>query len=127
MYLPQCGYSVVNFPRQRGKGLGSLFRSFLKLARPLVKTGIKMARPHVKRLAKRALKEGVKTLSHVSQDVIAGDDVKSSIKRRGSQSLSNFLDKTRPTNNSPPVKRRKKTVSRKKKKKIVGKTGRVLF
>ena len=111
IYVPQRGYGF-NSPRQRGKGLGSLFRGFLKIARPLIKSGIKMARPHVKRLAKRAIKEGVKTLSRVTGDVSTGENLKSSLKRRGSQSLSNLLDETRLTNNSP--KKRKKTVRRKR-------------
>ena len=101
VYISQRGYGelypYIRFPRQRGKGLGSIFRGFLRLVKPLVKTGIRVAKPLiskgikavqpvVKRQMKRGLTQGV--------DMIA-------------DSTKDFINEQIKTSKQPPKKKRK--------------------
>ena len=101
VYISQRGYGelypYIRFPRQRGKGLGSIFRGFLRLVKPLVKTGIRAAKPLiskgikavqpvVKRQMKRGLTQGV--------DMIA-------------DSTKDFINEQIKTSKQPPKKKRK--------------------
>ena len=85
VYISQRGYGelspYIRYPRQRGKGLGSIFRGFLRLVKPLVKTGIRVAKPLiskgikavkpvVKRQMKRGLTQGLDIITDSAKDYI---------------------------------------------------------
>ena len=42
-FIKQRGYNVLMHPRQRGEGIGSIFRSFIRIAKPLFRKGIAYA------------------------------------------------------------------------------------
>ena len=91
VYISQRGYGVypyIRFPKQRGKGLGSIFRGFLRLVKPLVSSGIrvakpllkqgfKAAKPHLKRQMKRGLTQGLDIITDSAKDYI-NDRIKTS-------------------------------------------------
>ena len=53
------GYHANIIYPQKGGGIGSLFRGFIRLAKPLFKTGLQLAKPRVKKIAKKAIKLAV--------------------------------------------------------------------
>lgn len=96
---PQRGGSVFKGTlRQRGKGLGGLLGSIAKTAFPIFK---KFVLPHVK-----------KGLISTAGDVIAGKNVKQSIKKRGKKTGKNII---RSLLKKPPTKKRKKITFKTKK------------
>ena len=99
---PQRGGSVFKGTlRQRGKGFGGLLGSIAKTAFPIFK---KFVLPHVKR-----------GLISTAGDVIAGKNVKQSIKKRGKKTGKNII---RSLLKKPPTKKRKKITFKTKKKDI---------
>ena len=44
----------IKYYRQRGRGIGSIFRTFIRFITTLVKTGFKVAKPLAKKVAKKA-------------------------------------------------------------------------
>ena len=81
-YLNQAKQKGGNLPAlqgarfQRGYGLGSIFRGLFRWAVPHLKQGAKM-------LGKKALQTGV----NVAQDVLAGENLKTAVKRQGKKAL----------------------------------------
>lgn len=72
-YKTQLGNGISGFKGvQRGNGLGSIFKGLLRAAAPLVRENI------LPFLKKKALSTGAK----VARDVIAGRNLKTSLKRR---------------------------------------------
>lgn len=65
---------------QRGYGLGSIFKGFIRNALPLAKTGAKI-------LGKSLLKTG----ANIVKDVVKGKEFKQALKRRGKQAGREFL------------------------------------
>ena len=53
----QRGYGIRNKRslkrRQRGHGLGSLFRGFLRVAKPLISKCMQLAKPHLKQVGRK--------------------------------------------------------------------------
>ncbi len=98
-YVRQVGGQLpvfVGARGQRGHGLGNLFGSLFRSAMPLIKRGA-MA------LGKRALNTGM----HVARDVVAGGNLKQSIKRRAKEAGADLLDGLL-NSQAPPQKKRKK-------------------
>lgn len=104
---------------QRGHGLGSLFRGLVRTVLPVVKQVAR--KPIVKKLAKTALKTGVRSL----QDVMAGESVGTAVKKNVKQSSRQLLSESLKRLNQPQtssvvdrplkrkVKRRRAPVSKK--------------
>ena len=70
------------FYRQRGRGIGSIFRTFLRMAKPLIYSGLQTVKPLAKTVGKYAIKEGIRTVSDIADDVIQGENLKKSLKQR---------------------------------------------
>ena len=81
---------------QQGYGLGSMFRGLFRWALPHIQQGAKM-------LGKKALQTGV----NVAQDVLAGENLKTSTTKRAKQALG------LPSQNSPQSGAGKKAIKRK--------------
>ena len=78
---------------QSGKGLGNLFSSALKVAVPIFKKIVlPVARRGVRKVAPHALKLG----QNVVGDVLSGQSVKKSIKRRAPQAALDLLTSSSP-------------------------------
>lgn len=81
-YISQQGNGYyAGQPFQRGTGIGSFFKGLFRSIFPIVKSVGKEA-------AKQALTAGV----GVANDYLAGDNVRSSVKRRGKQAIGNTLE-----------------------------------
>ena len=84
----QSGRGIVGYrgstryQRQRGAGIGSMFRSFFKLARPALS-----------KVAKTVAKEGLESAALIGSDLIEGDDLKSSVKKRSVRGVKKLLKK----------------------------------
>ena len=123
-YLNQAKQKGGNLPAfqgarfQRGYGLGSIFRGLFRWVVPHLKQGAKM-------LGKKALQMGV----NVTQDVLAGENLKTAVKRQGKKALGLTSQNSpqsgagkkgakrkaqRRYNSSPPGKKRKKFPQQKK-------------
>ena len=76
---------------QRGHGLGSRFGGLLRSAAPLIKRGAVA-------LGKRALKTGLR----VADDVMSGQSVKDSAKRRAKEAGTDFINSLLGGAGSPP-------------------------
>lgn len=70
-------------PYQRGAGIGSFFRGLFRSIFPIVKS-----------VGKEAAKQAVTAGVGLANDYLAGDNIKTSIKRRGKQALGNTLETT---------------------------------
>ena len=93
----------MRFPKQRSKGLGSIFRGFLRLVKPLISSGVRIAKPLLvktvkpllKRELKRGLTSGVEMLSDEANKFIhnkiktENDKSRSVKKRKGNVSKKN--------------------------------------
>ena len=123
-YLNQAKQNGGNLPAfhgarfQRGYGLGSIFRGLFRWAVPHLKQGAKM-------IGKKALQTGV----NVAQDVLAGENIKTAVKKQGKKALGLTSQKSpqsgagkkgtkrkaqRINNSSPPGKKRKTSPQQKK-------------
>jgi hypothetical protein len=71
---------------QRGSGLGSLFRGFLRMILPAAKT---LGKSAVKAIGREALSSG----SELAGDVLRGEDIKVALKKRGRNAAGNLLTK----------------------------------
>jgi len=86
-YNVQTGGALVGFrgtPFQRGHGLGSIFRSLFRMIMPA-------ARSAGKAVAKQALISG----ADVAGDLIQGESLKQSVKRRGAAAAENLLNRAK--------------------------------
>ena len=72
----------TGLPYQRGYGLGSFFRGIFRNILPVAKTALKT-------VGKQALTTG----AQIASDVVAGEDIKKSAKKRGRAAASNLLRK----------------------------------
>ena len=123
-YLNQAKQKGGNVPAfhgarfQRGFGLGSIFKGLFRWAVPHLKQGAKM-------LGKKVLQTGV----NVAQDVLAGENLKTAVKRQGKKALGLTSQNSpqsgagkkgtkrkaqRRNNSSPPGKKRKASPQQKK-------------
>ena len=123
-YLNQAKQKGGNLPAfhgarfQRGYGLGSIFKGLFRWAMPHLKQGAKI-------LGKKALQTGV----NVAQDVLAGENLKTAVKRQGKKALGLTSQNSpqsgagkkgtkrkaqRRNNSSPPGKKRKTSPQQKK-------------
>ena len=123
-YLNQAKQKGGNLPGfhgarfQRGFGLGSIFKGLFRWAVPHLKQGAKM-------FGKRVLQTGV----NVAQDVLAGENLKTAVKRQGKKALGLTSQNSpqsgagkkgtkrkaqRRNNSSPPGKKRKISSQKKK-------------
>ena len=83
----QCGGNLPAFHGvrvQRGYGLGALLKGLFRAAVPLLKQGAKT-------VGRTALKTG----AQVASDVLQGQNIKSSLKTRGSQARQNLQNKAK--------------------------------
>ena len=65
---------------QRGYGLGGLFKGLMRVVTPHIKQGLK-------KVGKRALKTGLEVIGDVAQ----GENIKSSLKRRATENVQDFI------------------------------------
>ena len=101
----QRGYNpsrLIQYPKQQGRGIGSLFRSFIRIAKPLVKKSLIHAKPLATRAAKSLAKEVAKTGKDIITDSLAENkNLKESFKHRskelrnrvGKKTLEHLLEK----------------------------------
>lgn len=75
------GDYYAGFPNQKGHGIGSLFSGLMRFVRPLLMRGAKF-------LGKKAVSTGTKIFS----DVVSGDNVGQSAKRRINETLTDIRD-----------------------------------
>ena len=73
---------------QSGNGLGNLFASALKVAVPIFK---KIVAPATKRVVRKAAPHAFKLGEKVISDVLSGQSVKKSLKRRAPAAALNLL------------------------------------
>ena len=110
-YLNQVGQGKSSalpvysgLPVQRGRGLGNIFGALARSAAPLLKRGAIA-------LGKQLFKTGGRVVS----DLVSGNNLKSSLKRRAKESVqdlgASILQETLNNN----IKKRKKTSGKKKK------------
>lgn len=84
-----CQYGSGSFPvyrgqsRQYGYGLGSIFKTALRMIVPLLKPVAKAGLQSVKQVAKD---QGI----HALRDIVAGNNVKQVLKSRGKTALKSF-------------------------------------
>lgn len=76
----QAGSGFVGSPYQRGGGLGSLFRTLFRAIIPMAKSAGRT-------VGKQALKTG----AQVATDILAGENVKQAVKRRGRQATADLF------------------------------------
>ena len=72
----------MTYPRypQHGAGFGNVFKAIMRVTTPLVKRLI--GSDFAKRVSKRALKIGSEELSNFADDIMKGDSIKESAKKR---------------------------------------------
>ena len=91
------GHHVYLRPSQKGRGLGGILRGIFRMLKPIVKTGVKtgirMAKPALKKIGKRAIKEGGMMMTDVGKDMIDGKNIKSSIKNQGLMTVNRMIKK----------------------------------
>lgn len=86
-------YIYIRRRRQRGHGIGSIFRNIFKMIKPVLKTSIKAAKPLakkalkyakplVKKAAKYGVKHGMSTITDIANDVIDGKNLKHAFKEQ---------------------------------------------
>ena len=101
--IKQRGYGnlIVIRRNQHGRGIGSLFRTIFKIAKPLftkgiragikavkpvvrkvAKSGLRAAKPLAKRGAKYVIKQGLETVTDAALDSIDGKNIKQAFKDR---------------------------------------------
>ena len=81
---------------QRGSGLGNLLNA-----------AFRMILPGIKSVGKMALREGARAGSNVLSDVIGGENVKTSLKRRAVESGENLMTRALGGFLPPPTKKTK--------------------
>ena len=101
-YTRQAGAGFFSGGRQKGSGLGNLFKSFGRMVTPLVSKGAKS-------LGRQLLTTG----AHVARDVLSGESVGSSIQNRAKQAGMEVLDEI---TGSKGIKRKRAPVKRGKSK-----------
>ena len=87
-YYYQSGSGLPAFRggvMQKGYGLGGIFKGIMRSVAPQLKQGLAV-------VGKRALKTGLETLG----DVAAGNNLKTSLKRRAQQNLHDIVNKQVP-------------------------------
>jgi hypothetical protein len=95
-YLRQAGGNNIGVfsgsPRQRGHGLGGVFRSLYRYMVPLFKTH---ALPAFKSGAKSIGKEALRAATNVGIDALRGDDFKQSVKNNFETAITNLHEKAK--------------------------------
>ena len=98
-YVKKMNYYVyMRRRRQRGHGIGSIFRNIFKMIKPVLKTSIKAAKPlakkalkYAKPIVKKAAKYGVKhrmdTIKDIADDVIDGKNIKHAFKEQSNKRI----------------------------------------
>lgn len=88
-YHNQCGLGTdlpvyAGAPMQRGHGLGNILKGVMKAAVPIVM-------PLLKKGASKLANTALNTGKNVVADIVRGDNIKTSIKRRGRESLGELF------------------------------------
>ena len=73
----------------RGRGLGSIIRSAIRIAAPLAKKVGRALKPVAKKVGKYAVKKGVETAADVAVDVLSGTPIKDALIYNGKVALEN--------------------------------------
>ena len=124
--LVQSGRGMI------GRGIGGLFRSLVKVIRPVAGTLTKAAKPALKKLVKSkivrdvgrdTLRTGVQTAVDTLNDLADGKKpsatkVKSNLKQLGQKSLKTANKKPSDTLLDPPAIKKRKYIRKNPKKKI---------
>ena len=87
----QRGYGGVfaGYPRQRGDGLGDIFKGLWRYLKPALKN----ITPALKEAGKAIGQEGLATSARVLTDVVKGGDLKEALATEGREGVSNLLQK----------------------------------
>ena len=84
--LVQSGQGLVGYRGstryQRGKGIGSILRTIFRAARPIAR-----------RAARAVAKEGIEQAALIGSDLLEGENMKTSLKKRAKQGASNLARK----------------------------------
>jgi len=84
----QRGYGWFSgTPRQRGSGLGDIFRSFWRVLKPLAKR----VGPVLTSAGKAVGEEGLAATARILNDVVQGGDLKQSLVTEGREGVRNLL------------------------------------
>ena len=84
----QRGYGwFAGMPRQRGSGLGDIFRSFWRVLKPLAKR----VGPVLSSAGKAVGEEGLAATARILNDVVQGGDLKESVISEGREGVRNLL------------------------------------
>jgi hypothetical protein len=85
----QRGYGAffAGYPRQRGAGIGDLFRRFWRVLKPFAQT----LTPVVKSAGRALGEEGLATTARVLSDVVQGANIKDSLTNQGREGAQNLL------------------------------------
>ena len=88
LYQRGHGY-FAGFPRQRGAGLGDVFRRFWRFLKPIAKS----LAPVVTSAGKAIGEEGLATTARVLNDVVQGSSLKDAVANEGKEGVINLLGK----------------------------------
>lgn len=81
----QRGYGwFAGMPRQRGEGIGDIFRSLWRVLKPLAKSTLSSA-------GKAVGQEGLAATARILNDVVQGGDLKQSLVSEGTEGVRNLL------------------------------------
>lgn len=88
--LYQRGYGYFSgFPRQRGAGIGDIFRRFWRVLKPIATS----LAPVVKSAGKTIGQEGLAATARILSDVVQGGNLKESVLSEGREGVRNLLGK----------------------------------
>lgn len=114
-YEAQSGGSIPVFrgiERQKGYGLGSMFRSFYRWFLPIAKThGL----PLLQSGATAIRNEALKTVANVANDALAGKEIKEAVKDRAKDAVNSLVDQALLKQNGKGIKRKRKSNQKAKK------------
>ena len=92
LYQRGHGY-FMGFPRQRGHGLGNLFKSLWRFIRPIASNLGKAAVPLVKSAGRAIGEEGLATGARIINDIVEGKNIKESLVDEGREGVRKLLEK----------------------------------
>jgi len=100
------------YSRQKGHGLGNIFKSFYKWIVPIVKTH---AMPVLKEGASVLKNEAIKTVANIANDALAGKKISEAAQERTIEAVNSLSQRAQQKGSGIKRKRKAKSVHFKKK------------